>query len=397
MNYLNKKCIADMEIRNKAVFLRCDFNVPIDATGHITDTDRIEKSLDTIKYLIQNKAKTIICSHLGRPSGTVNKKYSLEPVAKYLSTRLNQNITLIDDLTGDNAHNVIKSLKPGDVCLLENIRFDERECKNDPNFAKLLASLAEVYVNDAFGTCHRAHASTEGIAHYLPSCYGFLVKKEIEILTELLETPKRPFIGIIGGSKVSDKIGIINSLLDRINILIIGGAMSYTFTNALGYSVGTSLCETDKISVAKDIMAKAKEKGVKLFLPVDNKVGKEFNPNTEWKIVSSDKIPDGWMGLDIGPKTIELFSQAVSKAGAIIWNGPMGVFEWDNFSEGTLKLAEAIATSNAISVIGGGDSAAAAKKLGFADRFTHISTGGGAALEFLEGKNLPGLDILDDK
>ena len=305
------KTIKDIDLNEKKVLIRCDFNVPI-KDGKIVDDTRIEGALPTIKYAIEHNAKVILLSHLGRVKEQEDlEKNDLSPVAECLSKKLEKDVLFSENTRGEELEATIDSMLPGDVLLIQNTRYEDldgkKESKNDPELGRYWASLGDVFVNDAFGTCHRAHASTEGIAHYLPSCYGFLVKKEIEILTELLETPKRPFIGIIGGSKVSDKIGIINSLLDRINILIIGGAMSYTFTNALGYSVGTSLCETDKISVAKDIMAKAKEKGVKLFLPVDNKVGKEFNPNTEWKIVSSDKIPDGWMGLDIGPKTIELF------------------------------------------------------------------------------------------
>ncbi len=397
MNYLNKKTVLDIDVTGKKVLVRCDFNVPFDESGNITDTKRIDESLKTIKYLIDNKAKVILCSHLGRPKGEFNKKFSLEPVAKQISKSLNIDVKFAQDVIGESANITVSQLKDGEVCLLENLRFHKEEEKNDPEFSKKLASLADLYVNDAFGTCHRAHASTVGVTQYLPSVCGFLIQKEISTMSKILDNPKRPFVSILGGAKVSDKIGVINSLLEKVDKLIIGGGMAYTFMNSLGYSVGTSLCESDKLDLARDIMAKAKEKNVKLFLPVDNKVGKEYDPNTESQIVPADKIPDGWMGLDIGTKTADLFSEAIKGAGTVVWNGPMGVSEWDNFANGTIAVAKAIADSGAISIIGGGDSAAAVEKLGFADKMTHISTGGGASLQFLEGKELPGLSHLNDK
>lgn len=397
MNYLNKKTVEDIDVSGKRVLVRCDFNVPFDAEGNITDHKRIDESLKTIKYLIKNSAKVILCSHLGRPKGEFNKKFSLAPVARYLSKVLGQEVKMADDVVGESAKNIAASLKDGEVELIENVRFHKEEEKNDPQFAKELASLAEIYVNDAFGTAHRAHASTAGVAEYLPAVCGYLIQKEISVMGNALSNPKRPFVAILGGAKVSDKIGVINNLLDKVDTLIIGGGMAYTFMNALSYSIGTSICENDKVSLAKDIMAKAKEKDVKFLIPVDNKVGLEYDPNTEAKIVDSDKIPEGWMGLDIGPKTAALFSEALKGAGTVVWNGPMGVSEWDNFAFGTIEIAKAVAESGAISIIGGGDSAAAVEKLGFADKMTHISTGGGASLEFLEGKVLPGIDCLLDK
>ena len=397
MNYLNKKTIEDIDVSGKRVLVRCDFNVPFDAQGNITDPKRIDESLKTIKYLISNNAKVILCSHLGRPKGEFNMKFSLAPVAKYLSNTLGQEVKMAKDVIGESAKSIASSLKEGEVELIENVRFHKEEEKNDPDFAKELASLAEIYVNDAFGTAHRAHASTAGIAKYLPAVCGYLIQKEISVMGNALSNPKRPFVAILGGAKVSDKIGVINNLLDKVDTLIIGGGMAYTFMNALGYSIGTSICESDKVSLAKDMMAKAKEKNMKFLIPVDNKVGLEYDPNTEAKVVDSDKIPQGWMGLDIGPKTAKMFSEAIKGAGTVVWNGPMGVSEWDNFAFGTNEIAKAVADSGAISIIGGGDSAAAVEKLGFADKMTHISTGGGASLMFLEGKVLPGIDCLLDK
>ena len=321
----------------------------------------------------------------------------MAPVAKYLSSITGKNIKLLPEVTGENTKKIIQEMSFGDICLLENIRFAEGEKTNDPEFAKELASLADVYINDAFGACHREHASTAGIAKYLPSGYGFLIEKELSIIGKVLANPKRPFVSILGGAKISDKIGVINSLLDIVDILIVGGGMSYTFANALGYSVGTSLCETDKLDMAKDMMAKAKEKNVKFLLPLDIKVARKYDPNSEYKIVDFDKIPDGWMGLDIGPKTEKLFADAITGAGTVIWNGPMGVSEWDNFASGTLALAKALAKTNSISIIGGGDSAAAVVKLGYADKMTHVSTGGGASLCLLEGKELPAIQALENK
>ena len=397
MNYLNKKTVEDIDVSGKRVLVRCDFNVPLDASGAITDTKRIDEALKTIRYLIDHKAKVILCSHLGRPKGQVNPKFSLAPVAAYLSKALGQEVKMAEDVVGRSAKGISASLKDGEVELLENVRFHKEEEKNDPAFAKQLASLAEIYVNDAFGTAHRAHASTAGVAAYLPAVCGFLIQKEITVMGKALSDPKRPFVAIIGGAKVSDKIGVINNLLDKVDTLIIGGAMAYTFFRATGSSIGSSLCEEDKIDVARAIMAKAKAKHVSLLLPVDNVIGREYKPDTIYMRIYSDSIPDGWMGLDIGEKTQELFSKTIAGAGTVVWNGPMGVSEWDNFSHGTVAVAQAVADSGAISIIGGGDSAAAVEKLGYADKMTHISTGGGASLEFLEGKELPGIACLNDK
>ncbi|WP_050697275.1 MULTISPECIES: phosphoglycerate kinase [Eubacteriales] len=397
MNYLNKKTVEDIDVSGKKVLVRCDFNVPFDAEGNITDPKRINEALKTIKYLIDHKAKVILCSHLGRPKGEFNMKYSLAPVAAYLSQALGQEVKMAKDVVGESAKSIAASLQDGEVELIENVRFHKEEEKNDPAFAKELASLAEIYVNDAFGTAHRAHASTAGVADYLPAVCGYLIQKEISIMGGALADPKRPFVAILGGAKVSDKIGVITNLLDKVDTLIIGGGMAYTFMNALGYSIGTSICESDKVEMAKDMMAKAKDKGVKFLIPVDNIVGLEYKPDTEHKLVESDQIPDGWMGLDIGPKTRDLFTEAVKDAGTVVWNGPMGVSEWDNFAAGTIAVAKAVAESGAISIIGGGDSAAAVEKLGFADKMTHISTGGGASLEFLEGLELPGIACLNEK
>ncbi len=382
MNYLNKKTVEDIDVAGKRVLVRCDFNVPFDAEGNITDPKRINEAMKTIKYLIDHKAKVILCSHLGRPKGEFNMKYSLAPVAEYLSKALGQEVKMAKDVVGESAKSIAASLQDGEVEMIENVRFHKEEEKNDPAFAKELASLAEIYVNDAFGTAHRAHASTAGVADYLPAVCGYLIQKEISIM---------------GGAKVSDKIGVITNLLDKVDTLIIGGGMAYTFMNALGYSIGTSICEGDKVELAKDTMAKAKEKGVKFLLPVDNVVATEYKADAENKVVDSDQIPDGWMGMDIGPKTCELFADAIKGAGTVVWNGPMGVSEWDAFANGTIAVAKAVADSGAISIIGGGDSAAAVEKLGFADKMTHISTGGGASLEFLEGKVLPGIACLNDK
>ena len=397
MDYSKKKTVEDIDVAGKRVLVRCDFNVPFDAEGNISDPKRINEAMKTIKYLIDHKARVILCSHLGRPKGEVNMKYSLAPVAKYLAEKLGQEVKMATDVVGESAQKMAASLKDGEVGVIENVRFEPGETKNDPELAKKMASLAEIYVNDAFGTAHRAHASTAGVADYLPAVCGYLIQKEISIMGGALSDPKRPFVAILGGAKVSDKIGVINNLLDKVDTLIIGGGMAYTFMNALGYSVGTSICESDKVELAKDIMAKAKGKGVKFLIPVDNVVGKEYDPNTEHQTIHSDKIPDGWMGLDIGPDTQKLFSDAIKGAGTVVWNGPMGVSEWENFAAGTIAVAKAVAESGAISIIGGGDSAAAVEKLGYADKMTHISTGGGASLEFLEGKVLPGIACLNDK
>lgn len=397
MNYLNKKTVEDIDVAGKKVLVRCDFNVPFDAEGNITDPKRINEALKTIKYLISHNAKVILCSHLGRPKGEFNMKYSLAPVGKFLSQALGQEVKMASDVIGESAKSIAASLKDGEVELIENVRFHKEEEKNDPEFSKQLASLAEIYVNDAFGTAHRAHASTAGVADYLPAVCGYLIQKEITIMGGALSNPKRPFVAILGGAKVSDKIGVITNLLDKVDTLIIGGGMAYTFMNALGYSIGTSICESDKVELAKDMMAKAKEKGVKFLIPVDNVVATEYKADAEHKTVDSDQIPDGWMGLDIGPKTSALFSDAIKGSGTVVWNGPMGVSEWENFAAGTIAVAKAVADSGSISIIGGGDSAAAVEKLGFAEKMTHISTGGGASLEFLEGLELPGIACLNDK
>lgn len=397
MEYLNKKTVEDINVSSKKVLVRCDFNVPFDEYGNITDTKRIDESLKTIKYLLSKNAKIILCSHLGRPKGEFNEKYSLGPIATYLSKKLNKEVKMASDVVGDSAKNLAENLKEGEILLLENVRFHPEEEKNDPDFAKKLASLAQIYINDAFGAAHRAHASTAGVAEYLPCACGFLIAKEIKIMGNALKNPERPFVAILGGAKVSDKIGVIKNLIEKVDTLIVGGGMAYTFMNALGYSIGESICENDKTSLAKDIMIKAKELNVKFLIPVDNKVGIEYSKDTEYKVVKSDSIPEGFTGLDIGPKTIKLFSDEIKNAKTIVWNGPMGVFEWKNFEEGTLAIAKAVAESGATSIIGGGDSAAAIEKLGFADKMTHISTGGGASLKFLEGADLPGISALDDK
>ena len=397
MNYLNKKTVEDIDVTGKRVLVRCDFNVPFDAEGNIADPKRINEAMKTIKYLVDHKAKVILCSHLGRPKGEFNMKYSLAPVAAYLSKALGQEVKMAKDVIGESAKSIAASLQDGEVDLLENVRFHKEEEKNDPAFAKELASMAEIYVNDAFGTAHRAHASTAGVADYLPAVCGFLIQKEITIMGGALSNPKRPFVAILGGAKVSDKIGVINNLIDKVDTLIIGGGMAYTFMKSLGYSIGTSICEDDKVELAKDMMAKAKEKGVNFLIPEDNIVADKYAADAEAKLVNSDTIPDGWMGLDIGPKTREKFAAAIKNAGTVVWNGPMGVSEWDKFAAGTIAVAQAVAESGAISIIGGGDSAAAVEKLGFADKMTHISTGGGASLEFLEGLVLPGIACLNDK
>jgi phosphoglycerate kinase len=397
MNYLNKKTVEDIDVTGKKVLVRCDFNVPLDANGNITDPKRINEALKTIRYLISHKAKVILCSHLGRPKGEFNSKYSLTPVAAYLTKALGQEVKMAKDVVGESAKSIAASLKEGEVELLENVRFEKGEEKNDPAFAKQLASLAEIYVNDAFGTAHRAHASTAGVANYLPAVCGYLIQKEITVMGNALANPKHPFVAILGGAKVSDKIGVITNLLDKVDTLIIGGGMAYTFMKALGYSVGSSICEDDKVSLAKDIMDKAKAKGVKFLIPIDNVIGKEYKEDTEFRRVDSDTIPDGWMGLDIGAKSCALFAESIQGAGTVVWNGPMGVSEWEHFAYGTIAVAQAVADSGATSIIGGGDSAAAIEKLGFADKMTHISTGGGASLEFLEGKVLPGIACLNDK
>ena len=393
---LNKKTVEDLQVAGKKVLVRCDFNVKME-NGVITSDKRIVASLPTIKYLIENNAKVILCSHLGRPKGEVVPEFSLAPVAARLSELLGQEVKMAKDVVGESAKSLAADLKDGEVLLLENVRYEKGETKNDPELSKKFADLAELYVNDAFGSAHRAHSSTAGVAEHLPAACGYLIQKEIEFIGGALENPKRPLVAILGGAKVSDKIGVITNLIDKCDTLIIGGGMAYTFMKSLGYNIGTSLLEADKVELAAEMMKKAEEKGVKFLIPVDNKVGKEYAADTEAMVVNSDDIPDGWMGLDIGPKTQEIFADAVKDAGTVIWNGPMGVSEWANFASGTVAVATAIAESNAISIIGGGDSAAAIQKLGFADKMSHISTGGGASLEYLEGKVLPGIAALNDK
>ena len=428
----NKKTIEDIDVRGKRVLVRCDFNVPL-KDGVITSDKRIVGALPTIKYLLENNAKVILCSHMGKPHAILTegfgltkkekqkvealpeeeraaatakylekaldekKTLTLKPVADRLNELLGDKVTFAEDLIGPDAKEKVAALKEGQAVLLENTRFDARETKNGADLAKELASMADVFVNDAFGAAHRAHASTAGVADYLPAVCGYLIQKEISVMGKALADPARPFVSILGGAKVSDKIGVINNLLEKVDTLIIGGGMAYTFFAAQGHTVGTSLCETDKLDLAREMMAKAEAKGVKLLLPIDNRVGKEYDENTEYMNVNSDDIPDGWMGLDIGPKSQELFANAIKGAGTVVWNGPMGVSEWTNFAAGTNAVANAVAESGAISIIGGGDSAAAVEKLGYADKMTHISTGGGASLEFLEGLELPGIACLLDK
>ncbi len=434
MDALNKKTIEDIEVSGKKVLVRCDFNVPM-KDGKITSDKRIIGALPTIKYLLQNGAQVILCSHMGKPHNIFTegfglskkekkavealpeneraaataeylakakvedaKKFTLRPVADRLNELLGVGIVeFACDIIGDCAKKKVAALTNGKAVLIENVRFDARETKNDPEFAKELASLAEIFVNDAFGTAHRAHASTAGVTEYLPAVCGYLIKTEISVMGGALANPKRPFVAVLGGAKVSDKIGVIENLIEKVDTLIVGGGMAYTFFRAKGYSVGTSLCEDDKIELAASLMKKAEEKGVRFLLPIDNRLGSEYDENTDVSIADSDSMPEGKMGLDIGPKTEKLFAEAVADAGTVIWNGPMGVSEWKNFASGTESVAKAVAESGAISIIGGGDSAAAVQKLGYADKMTHISTGGGASLEFLEGKVLPGIAALNDK
>ena len=398
MEALNKKTIEDIDVKGKRVLARCDFNVPL-MDGEITNDKRIVAALPTIKYLMEHGAKVILCSHLGRPKGEYKPEFSLAPVAKKLSEYLGTEVKLAEDpeVVGENAKRIASELKDGEVMLLENVRYRKEETKNEDNFSKELASLADIFVNDAFGTAHRAHCSTTGVAAYLPAVCGFLIQKEIKFMGGALANPKRPLVAILGGAKVSDKIGVISNLIDKCDTIIIGGGMAYTFMKYLGHSIGDSLLEADWVEKAGQMMADAEAKGVKFLIPVDNKVGREYAADTEAKIVSSDEIPDGWMGLDIGPKSMEVFVDAIKGAGTVIWNGPMGVSEWDNFAAGTIAVANAVAESGAVSIIGGGDSVAAVTKLGFADKMSHISTGGGASLEFLEGKELPGIAALQDK
>lgn len=398
MNALNKKSVEDLDVKGKRVLVRCDFNVPL-KDGEITNDKRIVAALPTIKYLMEQGAKVILCSHLGRPKGEYKPEFSLAPVAKRLSEYLGVDVPLAEDenVVGDNAKKMAADLQDGQVMLLENVRYRAEETKNEENFSKELASLADLFVNDAFGTAHRAHCSTTGVASYLPAACGYLIQKEIQFMGGALADPKRPLVAILGGAKVSDKIGVISNLIDKCDTIIIGGGMAYTFMKYLGHNIGTSLLEADWVDKAGEMMQTAKDKGVKFLIPVDNRCGKEYKEDTEVLVCKSDDIPDGWMGLDIGPKTERLFADAIDGAGTVIWNGPMGVSEWDHFASGTIAVAKAIADSGAISIIGGGDSVAAVTKLGFADKMSHISTGGGASLEFLEGKELPGIAALQDK
>lgn len=396
MNY-NKKTVTQVDVKGKKVLLRCDFNVPQDKkTGAITDDKRIRAALPTVQYLLDNGAAVIACSHLGKPKGEWKESLSLAPVAVRLSELLGKEVIFASDIVGEDAKAKAAALQPGEILLLENLRFDPREEKNDPTFAKELAEMAELYVSDAFGTVHRAHASTAGVAAYLPAVSGFLIGKELDIMGKALEAPARPFVAILGGAKVSDKIAVINNLLDKADTIIIGGGMAYTFIKAMGYNVGTSLLEEDKVDYAREMLKKASEKGVMMVLPVDTKVADKFAADAASLVVDVQAIPDGWMGLDIGGATMNLFETAIKTAGTIVWNGPMGVFEFDRFAEGTRAVARAVAESGAVSIVGGGDSAAAVEQLGFADKITHISTGGGASLEFLEGKELPGVACLLD-
>lgn len=397
MNY-RKKTVSDVDLQGKKVLLRCDFNVPQDKeTGVITSDKRIVASLPTIRYLLDHGAAVIACSHLGKPKGTWKEELTLAPVAKRLSELLDMEVLFAKDIIGEDARSKAAALKPGQILLLENLRFDKGEEKNDPEFAKALASMADVYVSDAFGTVHRAHASTAGVAAFLPAYAGLLVEKELSVMGKALEDPKRPFVAILGGAKVSDKIGVINNLLEKADTIIIGGGMAYTFLKAMGHNVGTSLLEEDKVEYAGEMMEKAVSKNVLLLLPVDTAVHTKFENSNEFLTVDVARIPDGYMGLDIGPKSIALFSEAIEAAGTVVWNGPMGVFEFPAFAAGTEAVAKAVAESGAVTIVGGGDSAAAVEKLGYADKMTHISTGGGASLEFLEGKELPGVACLLDQ
>ncbi len=397
MNFLNRKTVEDIEVAGKRVLVRCDYNVPFDDKGNITDTKRIDESIKTLRYLIDHNAKVIICSHMGRPKGKVVPELSLAPTVPYLSGVLGQPVKMADDVIGESARALCADLKDGQVMMLENVRFEPGEEKNEPEFAKTLASFADIFVNDAFGTSHRLHASTAGVAAFLPAVCGYLIEKELRVLGNALFHPVRPFVAILGGAKVSDKIGVITALLDKIDVLIIGGGMAYTFTNALGYSIGNSLCEPDKLELAKDIMAKAKEKNVSFLIPVDHVIADKFDKDANWQIAESDRIPEGWMGLDIGPKSAELFANAIANAGTVFWNGPLGVSEWEHFANGTVQVAKALAESSAYSIIGGGDSAAAVERFGLAKQMSHISTGGGASLELIEGKDLPGIACLLEK
>jgi len=394
---MNKKTIDDIQVAGKRVLVRCDFNVPLDDKLNITNDNRIKAALPTIEALMKKGARVILASHLGRPKGAVDPEFSLLPVAKRLSGLLGVDVPLATDVAGPSAQALSASLKDGGVMMIENVRFEPGETKNDLDLSRKLAALADVFVNDAFGSAHRAHASTAGVAAHLPAVAGYLIGKELDIMGGALENPKRPFVAILGGKKVSDKIGVINNLFEKVDVLLIGGGMAYTFIKAQGGSIGSSLCEEDKLDLARELMLKASQKGVKLQLPLDNVVGRGFSNDTERQTVDAGCIEDGWEGLDIGPKTAELFAKEIKGAKTIIWNGPMGVFEFPNFAHGTRAIVAAVAASSGTTIIGGGDSAAAVIQMGFADKVTHISTGGGASLEFLEGIELPGVAALNDK
>jgi phosphoglycerate kinase len=395
---MNKKTLEDLQLCGKKVLVRVDFNVPLDKERNITDETRIRAALPTIRYLLDQNAKIILMSHLGRPKGTgFEADFSMAPVARRLGELLNMEIKAAEDVIGDSAKALVEDIKEGEIVLLENLRFHKAETKNDPEFAKALAAYGEVYINDAFGTAHRAHASTEGVAHYLPAAAGYLLKKELEVLGKALDNPDRPFVAILGGAKVSDKIGVIRNLISKVDTLIIGGGMAYTFFKAKGYEIGKSLLEEDKVELASDLMKQADEKGVKLLLPVDTVAAAEFKADADYKVVPSNQIPADWQGLDIGPESRKEFGEAIVNARLVVWNGPMGVFEMPAFAKGTQAIADYMSQCSGITIIGGGDSAAAVEQLGYADKMTHISTGGGASLEFLEGKELPGVAVLDDK
>ena len=393
-----KKTVRDVELKEKRVICRCDFNVPM-KEGAITDDTRIRAALPTIQYMLEEGASVILMSHLGRPKGKPNHDFTLEPVAKRLEELLGRPVQFApsDTVVDDGVREKAAALRPGDVMLLENVRYRAEEEKNDPGFSKELADLADLFVNDAFGTAHRAHSSTAGIADFLPAVSGFLIEKELQFLGEAVDDPKRPFVAILGGSKVSDKSGVIENLIEKADTILIGGGMAYTFIKAAGCGIGTSLCEEDKLELANELRAKAEAKGVKLLIPSDSKLGDKFAADCETQFADSTAMPDGWMGMDIGPKTIEAYTKAIAEAGTVVWNGPMGVFEFPAFEDGTKAVAKAMAESGAVTVVGGGDSAAAVKQFGFEEGMTHISTGGGASLEFLEGKVLPGVACLQDK
>ena len=394
---MNKKTIKDIDLKGKKVLVRCDFNLPMDEQRNITDNTRIVAAIPTIKYLLENNCAIILCSHLGRPKGEFKPEFSLKPVAKELSRLLDKEVIMANDVIGEDAKSKAAKLQQGQIMLLENVRFHREETDNDAEFSKKLAEMAEIYVSDAFGTVHRAHSSTAGVANYLPAVAGFLIEKELKFLGNAVTNPERPFVSILGGAKVSDKIGVIDSLLEKVDTLMIGGGMAYTFFKAQGYEVGNSICELDKLDLARELMKKAEDKGVKLMLPVDTKVGKEFKPDTESKTVKCTEIPAEWEGFDIGEKTIEMFAEELKKAKTVVWNGPLGLFEFEQFAIGTNSIAKVLSEIDATTIIGGGDSAAAVKKAGLEDKMTHISTGGGASLEFLEGKKLPGIECLLDK